>query len=435
LIVAYLVAHKPGPTRKQVEEETRTLKVIDALSVDLVPRAIGYGVAEPGRIWEAVTEVKGTISSTHRLLKSGELIRASSILLQIDQTEYELAVARLEANIEETQAKIKELAEDEENTKRLIAIEQRSLDLARKSLERKLVILKRQAISQDEVDREEKNFLQQKQNFQRLENTLSLVPSRRKALNSALAVQQANLQQARIDLAKTTITAPFDIRLSDVNVEAGQFVRAGQSLFKGHSTAVTEVEARFQLEELSRLLSDRMRERFQPGLGSNTFKQLFKDIFVLITLQSGDWVAEWEARIDRVRETVDFRTREIRIVVAVDNPYEKARPGVRPPLTAGMYCRVELLAPVRAGSAIVPRSAIHGNKVFTVDKEQRLRERPVVVDFAQSEFVVVKSGLQAGEPVVVSDPSPAILGMKVNLVPDKSLRKHLIDITNPEKTE
>jgi len=65
-------------------------------------------------------------------------------------------------------------------------------------------------------------------------------------LNSALAVQQANLKQAGIDLAKTTIKAPFDCRLGDVNMEVGQFVRAGQLLFKAHGTAVTQIEARFR---------------------------------------------------------------------------------------------------------------------------------------------------------------------------------------------
>lgn len=432
-IVVYLMANKPNPTTRKMEEETRTLRIIQAPSVDLIPRTIGYGVAEPGRIWEAIAEIEGPVSSTHRLLKSGEIIRADSVLIQLDPTEYELAVTRLEASIQETQAKIKELAEDEENTKRLVAVEQRSLELAGKSLERKLGILKRQAISQDEVDREERNYIQQKQNVQRLENALSLIPSKRKALSAALSVQQVNLKEARINLAKTKITAPFDIRLSDVKIEPGQFVRAGQLLFKGHGTAATEIEARFRLEELGRLLSNRMRESIQPGLGSAAFKQMFKDISVIVTLQSVDWAAEWTARIDRVREAVDFRTREMRIVVAVDNPYGQARPGVRPPLAAGMFCRVELLAPARLGSVIVPRSSIRGDKIFTLDKENRLREKQVTVDFAQSEFVVIKSGLQAEETVVVSDPSPAILGMKVNPVPDVILRKYLIDTTNSEK--
>jgi membrane fusion protein, multidrug efflux system len=435
LVVAYLVAHRPGPIRKQIKESIRTLRIIEAPSVDLVPLAVGYGIAEPGAIWEAVAEVKGTISSINQHLKSGEMIGAKSILIQIDPTEYELSINRLEASVEETQAKIKELAKDQENTKRLIAIERRSLELAQKSLDRKLAALKRNAVSQDVVDREERNFLLQKQNVQRLENTLALIPSKRKALNAALALNRSNLKQARIDLAKTTLIAPFDCRLGDVSIETGQFVRTGQSLFKAHSTAVTEIEARLRIEELRNLLSEQMRRRFQPGLSTGAFKQLFDDVRVLVSLQSGDWSAEWEAQIDRLREAVDSKTREIMVVVSVDRPYEKAIPGERPPLTSGMFCRVELQAPAREGSIVVPRSAIFDGNVFVIDPEHRLQKKQVVVDFAQSEFVVIKSGLSGGEMVVVSDPSPAIIGMKVSPVADDSLKQHMVALSQGERAK
>jgi len=435
LVVAYLVAHKPGPARKQGQESIRSLRVIEAPTVDLIPRAVGFGVAEPGWVWEAVAEVRGTVVSVHPRLKSGELIEAKSLLIQIDPTEYELAVARLEASVEETRANLKELAEDEENTGRLIAVEQRSLKLAQKSLERKLEVLKRNAISQDEADREERDYLQQKQNVQQLKNALALIPSKRKALNAALDVHRSNLKQARIDLAKTVIKAPYDCRLGDVDIETGQFVRADQSLFKAHGTAVTEVEARFRIEELRNLLSEPMRGRFQPGLSTGAFKDLFRDVGVIISLQSGDWSADWDARIDRIRETVDIKTREMKVVAAVDRPYEKAEPGVRPPLTAGMFCRVELQGPARPGSVVVPRSAIHGTSVFVVDREHRLEKKQVEQDFAQSEFVVIKSGLSGGEMVVVSDLSPAIVGMKVAPVPDDSLKQHLTALSQAKSAK
>ncbi len=433
LVVAFLVTHKPGPARKQGKESIRTLRIIEAPLVDLIPRAVGYGVAQPGWVWEAVAEVKGTVASIHPRLKSGELIEAENILIQIDPTEFELAVARLEASVEETRAKLKELAEDGENTKRLIAVEQRSLELAQKSLERKLEAFKRKAISQDEVDREERNYLLQKHNVQQLENTLALIPSKRKALNAALDVHRSNLKQARIDLAKTVIKAPYDCRLGDVDIEAGQFVRAGQSLFKAHGTALTEVEARFRIEELRNLLGEQMRGRLQPGLSTGTFRQLFSDVRVLINLQSGDWSAEWESRIDRFRETVDAKTREMKVVAAVDRPYEKAIPGVRPPLTPGMFCRVELQALARPGTVVVPRSALHDSSVFVVAQGHRLQKKQVEVDFALSEFVVIKSGLSGGEMVVVSDPSPAIIGMKVSPVVDEGLKQHLLAVSRVKR--
>ena len=435
LVVAYLVAHKPGPARKQGEESIRTLRVIEAPSVNLIPRVVGYGIAQPARVWEAVSEVKGAVLSTHPALKSGELIPQNTELIRIDPTEYELTVARLEAGIEETLAKIQELAEEETNTRNLLEVERRSLELARKSLERMRAALKRNSIAQDAVDREERSFLQQRRSVQQLENTLSLIPSRKKALAAALDVHRAGLKQARVDLSKTVITSPYDCRLGDVQIEAGQFVRAGQPLFNAHGTAVTEVEARFRIEELRNLLGEKKRARFQPALNTGVFEQLFKDVRVLVSLQSGGWSAQWEARIDRLRETVDATTQEMRVVAAVDRPYEKALPGVRPPLAAGMFCRVDLHAPARPKSVIVPRSAIHENSLFIVDSKRRLEKRPAVLDFAQSEFVVVKSGLSGGEMVVVSDPSPAIIGMKVSPVADDDLKQHLLNLSQGKQAK
>jgi hypothetical protein len=70
--------------------------------------------------------------------------------------------------------------------------------------------------------------------------------------------------------------------------------------------------------------------------------------------------------------------------------------------------------------------------VFVIDQEHRLQKKRVVVDFVQSDFVVIKSGLSGGEMVVVSDPSPAIIGMKVSPVKDDRLRQHMVALSQLE---
>jgi len=429
LVVASLLMHRASPVKKPVGESIRTLRIIKTPLVELVPRAKGYGVAEPGQVWEAVAEVKGTVLSMHPRLKSGELIEAKNILVQIDPTEYELAVARLEARIEEIRASINKLATDKENMKQLLAIEQRSIELALKLLERKRALAKRNAISFDEVDREEKSFLQQKQTVQQLKNSLSLIPSQQKALNANLSAWHTDLKLAKINLSKTVILAPFDCRLGDLSIEVGQFVHTNQSLFKIHGTAVTNIEARFQIDELRNIIGEGKREKFKSGIDADAIKQLFSDVKVLLRLQNSDWSTEWEARIDRIREVVDSQTREIRVVVAVDRPYEQAVPGERPVLMPGMFCEVELQGQVRPKRIVLPRSALYGNSVFVVDEQDRLNKRQVAVDFVQSDFVVIKSGLSGNEIIVVSDPSPAIIGMKVSSIADDALRQRLMDIS------
>jgi hypothetical protein len=48
------------------------------------------------------------------------------------------------------------------------------------------------------------------------------------------------------------------------------------------------------------------------------------------------------------------------------------------------------------------------------------------VAFTQADVAVIRSGLSGGEQVVVSDPSPAIIGMKLAPVADEALRQHLL---------
>jgi membrane fusion protein, multidrug efflux system len=421
----YLVTHKPGPSQKQTKETIQTLRVIPAPVVDLVPRAEGYGVAEPVQVWEAVAEVKGRVIATHKRLEPGQLVKKDALLIRIDPTEYQLAITRLEATIAETRAKIAELDQNEANTRQIIAIEQQSLALSQKMLERKQQVVVRNAVSKDEVDREEKSFLAQKQALQQRKNTLALIPPQRRALNAALDLHQAGLKQTQIDLEKTRIHAPFDCRLADVTIEPGQFVGAGQALFKVHGTGATQVNARFRMEVLRNLLGDKTKGLLQPGLDTDIFTQLFADITAVVTLQNTDWSVMWEARIDRLKESVAQGTREIQVMVVVDRPYEDAIPGERPPLMPGMFCHVALTAPARAGQVVLPRSAIHDSFVYLVDPDHRMGKKPVTVDFAQSEFVVISSGLSGKEMVVVSDPSFAITGMKVQPVMDDDLLQHL----------
>ena len=123
------------------------------------------------------------------------------------------------------------------------------------------------------------------------------------------------------------------------------------------------------------------------------------------------------------------------MVVAVDRPYEKAVPGIRPPLTPGMFCQVELQASPRPGSLVLPRSAIHENDIYIVNPGHRLQKKQVEVDFVQSEFVVIKSGLSGGDMVVVSDPTPAIIGMKVSPVVDDILKQNLMALSQGKRVK
>lgn len=434
LIVITWINNRDKPQQKTIVESVHTMRVIKVTKTDLIPRAVGFGVAEPGRIWRAMAEVRGRVVEVYADLKSGALISAGQVLIKIDPTDYELAAARLDAGIDQIKAQLLELYVEKQNTRASIAIEERSLTLAKQSLKRRQIAREKKAISGDEVDREERTVLSQQQNIQSLKNKLALMPSQEQLLNASLAASKAELEQARLDLEKLSIKAPFDCRLAEVNIQEGQYLAAGESLFEALGIGVTEVVAQFRGDQLKKLFTANQANDFKLNLNLERIpsRPNFK---ATVRYNSGNWNAEWDAYFTHIREAVDARTRAVNIVVAVDHPYEKIIPGVRPPLTRGMFCEVELQGKTQPNSIIIPRSALHnGNTVFLVDDNNRLRSQEVGIAFAQSNFYCLASGLQGGEALIVSNPSPAIKGMLIKQVPDNVLLQRLLAEAQAQET-
>lgn len=424
-ILALLVASREGPGHRAEREAIRTLRVIHAPRVDVVPRAIGYGTARPGQTWRAVAQVKGHVVEVHPELESGSMVSAGETLLRIDPTEYELAVAQFEAEIAQVSAQLGELDVQEANDRASLEIEESSLALAQRELERLESLRERNAASASDVDQQTRTVLTQRQLVQKLRNSLQLVPQQRQSLEATLAVKQAGLRQAKLDLAKTEVEAPFDCRLGEVDIETGQYLTAGQSLFEAHGTALAEVEVQVPMDQL-RPLVDRDHDIQLPiNMDSQVVQRLF-DFEVIVRFQSGDFRVQWEGRVVRMREQLDPRTRTVGLVIAVEKPYAQAIPGQRPPLVQGMFCEAELRAKPRPGHVVIPRAALHSGGVYVVDEDDRLRRREVEVAFTQAAFACLTSGLEEGERLIVSDPAPAIEGLLVEAVVDEPLQERLV---------
>jgi len=423
-IAAGLLALREAPRRQSEQEVARAVRVIRVEPMDVVPRALGYGTAEPGQVWNAVAEVRGRVQEIHPQLRPGAMVRADTVLLRIDPAEYELALAQFQADMARIEAQREELAVREANDRESLEIEQASLELAQGEMQRLESLVERAAVSATELDQQRRTVLTQRQNVQRLRNTLRLVPQQRNSLAAELAFKQAGRAQAELELAKTVIRAPFACRLGEVQSQPGQFLAAGQSLFEAHGTASAEVDARIPLDQLRPLIDPRHGDLVPVTLDAANVQQLF-DFQVIVRYRSGDFQPEWKGRVVRMREQLDPRTRTVGLVVAVDKPYEQAVPGHRPPLMQGMYCQVELRGAPRAQCLVIPRSAVQDGHVWIVDTDRRLRRRAVQVALAQADWICVQQGLGEGDLLVVSDPAPAIEGMLAESVPDEALRQRL----------
>ena len=173
-IVAFFVSGRTGPHRSPLEEQSRVLHVIKVPEIEVIPRVLGYGTAEPGREWRAVAEVKGRVVDVHPDLEAGALLQAGAEILRIDPAEYRLTVARLEADIAQVAAQLAELDVKEANLRASLKIEAESLALAQRALARSRSAAEKRAVAAAQVDKDERSWLAQRQIEQALENSLKL---------------------------------------------------------------------------------------------------------------------------------------------------------------------------------------------------------------------------------------------------------------------
>lgn len=420
-IASWLIAQRQPPTKDSSSAEPPTaVAYIEAPAIAWVPRATGYGEARPARTWRGTAEVAGRVVERHPQLESGAILPAGTRLLQIDRTDYELAAAEMEASIAARRAQLEELATRRENLRKSLEIERRRLEVAEREFERLQRLSDQGTASPADVDRQQRELLQQRQAVQEVESTLAQLPAERRRLEAELERDRARLAQAQRNLPRTVVKAPFDIRISDVRAEFGQYARVGDVLLEGDGIAATEVEAEVPVNQFRAILDPARRP---PDADPTRLDQLLPAMGLsanvsLRTSGGTSPMARWSARIDRISDAIDTRTRTVGVVVVVDDPYAKAQPPERPPLVKGMYVEVRICAPARPRAVVVPRSAIHQDRLYIVGDDQRLEIREVDVRYRYGDFAVVASGLEEGERVIVSDPVPAVAGMRLAAEPE-----------------
>ncbi|MCU7936892.1 MAG: efflux RND transporter periplasmic adaptor subunit [Candidatus Thiodiazotropha sp. (ex Dulcina madagascariensis)] len=406
LVLMLMAGNKQSPVKTEGGEPTKLVRIIETPRLELIPVAEGYGSIQPARVWSAVAQVSGRIVELHPRLRDGEIISQDSLLLKIDPADYEL-------NLAQAEAELAELEVEETNAKASLSIEQRSLKIAQREFERITKLAAKGTASQSDVDDAERNLLNSRNAVQNVKNSLALMPTKRKVL-------EAKKTQAERDLQNTSMHAPFNLRVANMGIEVDQFVSKGEMLLEGDAVDRVEVIARFPMSSLRRLFIGREKTTITADILEGNLAR-FVAFQPRVRLDMGTTIAEWEAEFVRFSDNVDPETRTMGVVVAVDKPFEKVIPGLRPPLSKGMFVQVNLQGKPQPERIVLPRSAVRDGVVYLADEQNRLRRQPVEILFSQGEISIVAKGVEAGQKVVVSDLVPAVSGMLLQTIPDEAM--------------
>ena len=103
IIIAPLI--KSPPKQIPVKEYPVKVRSMVVPSLDVVPHSIGFGRVAPGRTWESVAEVSGQIVWVSDELRDGKVVPSGTELLRIEDSNYRLALAQTEAQLQASEVK------------------------------------------------------------------------------------------------------------------------------------------------------------------------------------------------------------------------------------------------------------------------------------------------------------------------------------------
>jgi RND family efflux transporter MFP subunit len=364
-----LVATAPSVEYKEPARSIPTVRTIPAETETLRYRVHSQGTVAPRTEADLIPEISGRVVWISPALAPGGFFKQGDPLLRLEPRDFELAVKRQRAALKRATSEF---------------------DFAASELAR------RQGLSDAGVA-----------------SPSQLSDARRAAgvAEANVADARAALEQAKRDLERTEIRAPFDGRVRDKQVDPGQFVARGNPIAKIYATDYVEVRLPIPDDQLPFLALPDPRRAGSDVAGEGP-------IVRLSAVFAGSR-HEWTGRVVRTEGEIDAKSRMVNVVARVEDPYAPDDVESRPPLAVGLFVEAEIIGPEAEGVIVVPRYAMRDDStVLIVDAQNRLRTKQVEVLRIDRDDVLVQGPLAPGERICVSPIQVVVEGMTVQTVED-----------------
>jgi multidrug efflux pump subunit AcrA (membrane-fusion protein) len=415
IVLVLSIALKPKLAITAASDNARTVDVMPLQLTNIAPQVTGFGQIRPKQQWSAIAEVTGEILYKSPKLAKGEHVFAGTELLRIDPLKYELALAQAEADLNSNQLQLAKLKQEQKNLAKNLEIEQSRLRLQQQENKRLTKLTKQGMLPQSDLDTQRVQLLTQEKVVQEVSQQLALFETEKSVALAKINLSKASVAEANRAIAKTIIKAPRDIKVAQVDVEQNQVVNLNQVMLIGHALEVMEVEAQIAIHDMHTLVSS-----LHLCSDCTMSPKLLHKITASIELSSGNMSQTWPARVSRISETIDLNQATVGVILEITQDPSKMRPG-RPPLLNGMFITASLIGQPSPQFS-VPEKALHTNRIYLMDSENKLKIVPVTILYRNQVATVIqaKSGkISAGDRLVLNDLLPAIEGMSLSANDEK----------------
>ncbi len=205
------------------------------------------------------------------------------------------------------------------------------------------------------------------------------------AAKLALKAAQSSLEKAELDLARTTLRAPFNAMVVSESVDPGQLISPQMTVARLVGTDEYHVQVSVPVASLKTM---KARSGDEPGSS------------VAVVQRVGQETIERNGEVIRQLPDLDPGGAMARILVRIEDPLED---GEGLPLLLGSFVDVAVEAAPIENAVRVPRAALRdGRYVYVMNDDDLLEIRAVQIAWSEPDAVLVSGGLAPNERVVIS---------------------------------
>ena len=350
---AYLFWGQKPAAQSVIAVRPAPVSVVAASKADLNVYLNGLGTVTPLNTVTVRSRVDGELIALH--FEEGQLVTSGALLAEIDPRAFQVQLQQAEAQLARNQA---------------------LLTNAKQDLARYQQLLKEDSIAQQQVSTQEAQVRQ---------------------YEAALKIDQAQINNVRLQLDYSRITAPITGRIGLRNVDKGNLVRAGDPNGLAVITQTQPIAVLFDIPEdaLPSLLG-RLRSASLPVTAFNRDQSR--------KLGQGQLVA--------VDNRINASTGMVRLKARFANADEKLFPN--------QFVNARLLLSVARNAIVIPNGAIlqgaQGHYVWVIGPEQTVSARPIQVGVSDQGLTAVTAGLSLAEQVVVDGTEKLAEGKSVEII-------------------
>lgn len=349
-----------------------------------------YGVVESNSMVKAAAPIAAVVDKVAVL--PGDEVKKGQLLVALSELDVTLPLEQAKADVADMQAQVALQKMTMQANQQRLAHEQKVLGLKQESLQRTKALIAKNLASQSAVDAANEALVKQEYAVVGVELLVEQGDAQLAQLQARLQKANTALAQAKLNLERSVVRAPFDGRIADVMVSQGDRVNAGTVLVSFYGLDSLELKAKL------------------PASGLQQAQQALNQQQVL----SADYgVSEQSITLNLVRLAGEATTSGVDAYFDLPESLYAKRPGE----LLEVYFKGQALQQVAA----VPYSAIYGNDEIYVIVDDRLQAIKVqlqgeIMREGKLLALIQSPELEAGKTILVTHLPNAMTGLKVSEV-------------------